>query len=203
MRTRSSRLEATNQGFDPRYLDGSEGRFAGHALLPGNPGQHLRKMAERNGRLRMKLRPSLRRTLSLLSFFLALVFSAPTPALAQTYSRILSLKPNITEILFFLGVGDRVVSDTTYCTRPEAAKKLPKVADYIQVFPEVALSLQPDLILGSTENSSQKEVYFLIDRGKTVKLFPFSTLAETMQSIEAIGTLVGKSEEAKKIVREM
>jgi len=138
-----------------------------------------------------------------LAFFLGLLLLFASPVRGQSYSRILSLKPNITEILFALGVGDRVVGDTTFCTRPEAAKKLPKVADYIQVFPEVALSLQPDLIIGSTENSSQKEVYFLMDRGKTVKLFPFSTMAETMQSIEDIGALVGKAEEAKKIVRDM
>jgi|GEM_PF-677029 len=140
---------------------------------------------------------------SWLVLFLSLLLSFSSQAQTPNYSRIISLKPNITEILFALGAGDRVVGVTTWCTRPEAAKKLPKVADYIQVFPEAALELRPDLIIGSTENSSQKEVYFLMDRGKTVKLFPFSTISETMQSIEAIGALVGKSNEAEKLTSEM
>src|SRR5215468_2262985 len=43
--------------------------------------------------------------------------------------RILSLAPNVTEILFALGLGDRVVGVTSYCDFPEAAKEKEKIGD--------------------------------------------------------------------------
>jgi len=119
------------------------------------------------------------------------------------YSRIISLKPNITEILFALGLGDKVVGVTTFCDRPPSAAQVPRVADYIRVNPEKALALKPDLILGSKENSSQKEIYFLEERGIPVKLLDFATIPQTLQSIQVIGNLLGKSPEAQKITRTM
>jgi cobalamin transport system substrate-binding protein len=135
------------------------------------------------------------------TFSILILLSIPTQALA--FSRIISLKPNVTEILFALGAGSKVVGVTTYCTRPPEAQKLPKVADYIQAYPEPILRLEPDLIIGSEENSSQKEVYFLMDRGIPVKLFRFSTIPETIQSIEAIGVLLGRGDIAHQITQKM
>jgi ABC-type Fe3+-hydroxamate transport system substrate-binding protein len=122
---------------------------------------------------------------------------------ALAYSRIISLKPNVTEILFALGAGPKLVGATTYCNQPEAAKKIPRVADYIRVDPEKALALKPDLIVGSEENSSQKEVYFLRDRGILVKLYAFSTIEETLKSIEEIGALLGEEKKAAEITAQM
>ncbi len=138
-------------------------------------------MARRNAALKIAL-----------FFFLFCFF----PKTSDAYSQIISLKPNITEILFALGAGSQVVGVTTFCDRPAEAQKIPRVADYITVHPEKVLKLQPDLMLGSTENSSQKEVYFLMDRGIKTELLPFSTLEETMASIRRIGDLLGKEKEA-------
>lgn len=144
-------------------------------------------MAQRNGR-------GSRLILLLLFFF-------PVPASA--YSRIVSLKPNITEILFALGSGPQIIGVTQFCDRPAEAKALPKIADYIRVDAEKVLRLKPDLVLGSTENSSQKEVFFLMDRGVNVKLYDFSTLPEILRSIAAIGKELGKSQESQAIVDKM
>ncbi len=121
----------------------------------------------------------------------------------HAYQRILSLKPNITEILFALGVGENIVGATTYCHRPPAAAQIPRVADYIRVNPEKALSLKPDLMLASVENSSQKEVRFLEARGIALALLPFNTLEETLNSIEKMGDLLGKSQEARQVTETM
>lgn len=115
--------------------------------------------------------------------------------------RIVSLKPNITEILFALGAGDRVVGVTTWCNYPEAAKKLPKVGDYLRAFPEQVVAVRPDLIIGSQENSAKEPTLQLERLGLTTALFPFTTLDETLQSIRAIGTLIGQEATAEKLTR--
>lgn len=139
-----------------------------------------------------------------LPLFLALVLISLLPSrVLIAYTRIVSLKPNITEILFALGAGDRIVGVTSYCDRPPEAQKLPKVADYIHVDTEKTLLLKPDLILGSTENASQKEVNFLESRGVKVALFPFATLKDLMSSLAAIGKLLDAAPEADRILATM
>ena len=61
--------------------------------------------------------------------------------------RIISTAPSITEILYALGLGDRVVAVTTYCHYPEAAKSKPKIGTYLQPNFETILSLKPDLVI--------------------------------------------------------
>jgi iron complex transport system substrate-binding protein len=117
------------------------------------------------------------------------------------YQRIVSLKPNITEILFALGVGDRVVGVTTWCHYPEAAKKLPKVGDYLRAFPEQVVAVRPDLIIGSKENSAAAPTLQLEQMGFKMALFPFTTLDDTVHSIRGIGALVGQEAAAEKIAR--
>jgi len=128
-------------------------------------------------------------------------------ALAQNASaapsRIVSLKPNITEILFALGAGDRVVGVTKYCDYPGQAKKLPKVADYTRPFLEPIIALKPDLVIGSEEESSRKASFELKRLGINVVWFPFTTLEETLSSIRNISELVGRPEKGAEIVNEM
>jgi iron complex transport system substrate-binding protein len=63
--------------------------------------------------------------------------------------RIISLAPAITETLYAIGAGARLIADTDYCTYPEAAKKLPHVGGYLDPNIEKITSLKPDLILAN------------------------------------------------------
>lgn len=117
--------------------------------------------------------------------------------------RIISLKPNITEILFALGAGNRVVGVTKYCDYPEEAKRLPRVADYTRPFAEKIIALKPDLIIGSREESSRKSILEFQDIGIKVEIFPFTTLEETMSSIRGIANVVGEPQKGEEIVKKM
>lgn len=167
--------------------------------------------------------PNKKLPLRLLPALALLLFASP----AFAYSRIVSLKPNLTEILFALGAGPEVVGVTTWCKRPESAKALPKVADYIQAFPEEILRLNPDLVVGTVENGSQKEVQFLLGRGIPVLTLGssanstpsqvaalkalgysandlgFATVEQTLLSIEALGALLGKKAKGQEIAGKM
>ena len=61
--------------------------------------------------------------------------------------RIVSLTPATTEMLFALGMGSRVVGDTTYCDYPPAARRVAKIGD-VRVNYERVVALRPDLVVG-------------------------------------------------------
>jgi len=65
-------------------------------------------------------------------------------------ARIVSLAPNVTDALFFLGYGHRVVGRSAFCWRPEAAGGLPVVASYTKVRWDLLEELRPDLVFTTT-----------------------------------------------------
>jgi iron complex transport system substrate-binding protein len=66
---------------------------------------------------------------------------------AQTIpARIVSTSPSITETLFALGLGDRVVGVSTYCRYPPAVAALPKVGTFLKPDAETIARLKPDLV---------------------------------------------------------
>src|ERR1044072_6994628 len=66
---------------------------------------------------------------------------APNP------TRILSTSPSITETLFALGLGDRVVGVSRFCRFPPAVLKVPKVGTFLKPEAEVIAALRPDLVI--------------------------------------------------------
>src|SRR5882762_6352958 len=77
----------------------------------------------------------------LLCYFLLLACVCAQPR------RIVSTAPSITETLFALGLGDRVVGVTNYCHYPAAATKITKIGTYMQPNVEAILALKPDLVI--------------------------------------------------------
>lgn len=116
---------------------------------------------------------------------------------------LVSLKPNITEILFSLGMGDQLVGVTKYCDFPKEAKTIKKVADYIHINVESLLTLRPKLVIGSFENSIEKEISFLRDNGIPVFLYNFRTLSETYASIQEISRITGEEIKGSQRIEEI
>ena len=67
--------------------------------------------------------------------------------LEKAPQRIVSLAPNVTEILFALGLGDKVVGVTNFCNYPEEAKQKEKVGMLLNPNIEKILTLKPDLVV--------------------------------------------------------
>jgi iron complex transport system substrate-binding protein len=137
------------------------------------------------------------------TIFVLLVLFFTSECLAIKPQRIVSLKPNITEILFELGAGDRVVGVTTFCDYPEEAAKLPRVADYTRPFIEKIISLSPDLIITSKEESSRRSIEELERMGIKTAILPFKTIEETISSIRKIADLVDEAEKGKMLEEKM
>lgn len=70
-----------------------------------------------------------------------------TVRLAAPAQRVVSLAPSITELLFVLGAGDRVVGRTIYCKYPPAALQVPTVGDGLNPNVEAIVARHPDLVL--------------------------------------------------------
>lgn len=143
--------------------------------------------------------------MSKLKMFLAvcLLIFFSTKTFAAFPKRIVSLKPNITEILFALGAGDRLVGVTTYCDYPPAAEKIVKVADYTRPFTESLIAQRPDLIISSKEESSKKSIEEIEKLGIRVELFPFTTLGDIISSVKKISVLIGNPKSGEELVRQM
>jgi len=112
--------------------------------------------------------------------------------------RIVSLAPSHTEILFALGLGDKVVGVTRYCNYPEEAKQKEVIGGFADPDPEKIIALEPDLILafGSLQKS---EVATLEERGQTVFWLYPHTVNEVLESFERIGEITGTVAAAKQL----
>ena len=70
-----------------------------------------------------------------------------TAAAKGDYRRIVSMAPSITETLYTLGLSDRLVGVTRYCTYPPEAQRLPKVGGFLDPNFEAIVALKPDLVI--------------------------------------------------------
>src|SRR3954452_12000070 len=72
-------------------------------------------------------------------------------ALAAEPRRIVSTAPSITETLYALGLGDRVVAVSQHCHYPPKSTKLPKIGSYLKPNVEAIVGLRPDLVIVQTK----------------------------------------------------
>jgi len=113
--------------------------------------------------------------------------------------RIISLAPSNTEILFALGLDDRVVGVTEYCNYPEEAISKPKVGGFSNVDIEKVVSLEPDLILVTTIHS-KTVIPALEELGLTALALAPSSLDELMNNITLIGKITRQDKQALQLV---
>jgi iron complex transport system substrate-binding protein len=118
-------------------------------------------------------------------------FSIAAVVVAAPPRRIVSTAPSITEMLYALGLGDRVVGVTTYCHYPpEAAKKF-KIGDYLRPNLETIVSLRPDLVI--SENTGVRHAERLSGLKLNVLEIDDGSLAGIYDSIRSIAKAAGVS----------
>jgi len=116
---------------------------------------------------------------------------------------VISLAPNLTEIVFAVDGGDRLVGDTDYCDYPEAAKQVAKVGDTLNPSLERIISLKPQVVLVST--ASQLEVFTQQLESHQIAIFVTDPhdLEGVFRSITQIGEIVDRSAQAKQLVDQL
>ncbi|MCY8511324.1 ABC transporter substrate-binding protein [Bacillus mojavensis] len=119
--------------------------------------------------------------------------------------KIVSLMPSNTEIIYALGLGDKVVGVTKNDTYPKEVKQVEKVGD-MNVNVEKVISLKPDLVLAheSSMSASADAIKQLKDAGIPVlTVNDAQSFAEVYKSIEMIGEAAGVEKKAGQLVNSM
>ncbi|HEX3010814.1 MAG TPA: cobalamin-binding protein [Syntrophomonadaceae bacterium] len=115
--------------------------------------------------------------------------------------RIVSLAPSNTEILFYLGLGDKVVGDTTYCDYPEEAKHRAKVGGFEEPSLEKIVALKPDLVLATGMHLEM--IKGLEDAGLNVLVFKPNTIEKIFNTMQTIGKAAGTEDKAVDLTKEL
>jgi len=123
-------------------------------------------------------------------------------AINGTPQRIISLAPSNTEILFALGLGDKVVGVTDWCDYPPEALDKEKVGAYDTPDIEKIVALNPDLILAGYGNPIDV-VYTLEGLGLTIFGIKTTDLDDLLNDIRTVGEITDKEVEAQALTSEM
>jgi iron complex transport system substrate-binding protein len=117
--------------------------------------------------------------------------------------RIISLAPNITEILFALELGNHIVGVTNFCDYPAEAQDKPKVGGMSNPSLEAVVSQHPDIVILTTDGN-QKEFEEKL-RSLHIKTYVFKArrITELPQGIRELGRALGVQEKADSLAQEI
>ncbi len=122
--------------------------------------------------------------------------NGPTPC-----KRIVSMAPSITETLFVLGLGERVVGVTRYCDYPPEALNKEKIGGYYDPNYEAVYSLDPDLVIMLPEHGRSRKV--VSSMGIDTLVVNNKTVEDILNSINTIGSVCSVEERAKEVVNNL
>jgi iron complex transport system substrate-binding protein len=131
-----------------------------------------------------------------------LAWSANT-ASGSVPRRVVSLAPSITETVFALGFGNRLVGVTNHCDFPAEAKRLPKIGDFMSASLEVIAVKHPDLVIGivgATDPARAREIERL---GIKISLISVTSVTEILRSFKNIATLLGDPDAGARLVEKI
>ena len=116
--------------------------------------------------------------------------------------RLISLAPSITENLYALGLGDKVVGVSDYSNYPPEAQEKPIIGDALNLNYEQILMLEPDLIIGDAQ-VVRTFISKLDELGLPVLAINPTNLPELMDALLLLGEATGAQEKALEVVAEM
>lgn len=118
-------------------------------------------------------------------------------------SSIISLSPGITEILFDLGVGDRVIGRTNFCNYPAEVKNIESVGGITDANLEKIISLRPEIVI--TSSMVRKDMVDNINKaGISVICLPErSNIEGVYQTLSILGKIFDKKDKSDSLIKNM
>jgi iron complex transport system substrate-binding protein len=117
--------------------------------------------------------------------------------------RIISLAPSLTEIVFAVGAGDRLVGRTRYCDYPAEAKSVTEVGDTMTPSIERIIALKPQIVLVSTASQLEAFTKQLGEQHIVVYVTNPQNLDAVFRSIQSLGDMLGETSRASSLVAEL
>lgn len=121
----------------------------------------------------------------------------------ERVDRVVSLAPNLTEIVFSIGAGNRLVGVTTFCSYPAEAASIRKIGDTMTPNVESIIALKPQLVLVSTASQIETFTKVLDEQGIVYFVTNPQDLEGIYKSIETIGELFGQAEKSLEVTAEL
>ncbi len=137
------------------------------------------------------------RAFCLIALLCAAAAAAQEPAAPA--QRIVSLSPHLTENLFAIGAGDRVVGTVEFSNYPEAAKRIPRIGRFDEVDLEAVAALRPDLVLAWESGNIASHVERLKAIGLRVAVSEARRIEDVPGELERLGELTGRGAEARAV----
>jgi len=121
----------------------------------------------------------------------------------QTIERAISLAPNITEMIFAIDAGDKLVGVTTYCNYPPDTARIEKVGDTQTPNIEKIISLKPQIVFVSTASQLEAFSRTLDDQGIAVYVTKSTSLTDVFTNLRSLGNLFGKPQTATNLMNNL
>lgn len=122
---------------------------------------------------------------------------------ARPPRRIVSLAPSLTETVFALGAGDRLVGATRFCDYPPEALRVPRVGGMLDVSVEKVVDLAPDLVLASSDSNRAVTLTQLRDLGISVAELDASDFEGVLRQTVTVGRLIGEEVTAARLTAKL
>jgi iron complex transport system substrate-binding protein len=124
--------------------------------------------------------------------------------LPQKVERAISLAPNLTESVFAIDAGEKLIGITEYCNFPaDETKKIQKVGDTIKPNIETILALRPQLILVSTASQLENFTKQLEENNIAVFITNPTDLEGVFRNLTQLGEIFGKTERASEVISQL
>jgi iron complex transport system substrate-binding protein len=120
--------------------------------------------------------------------------------LASVPYRIVSLAPSITEMIYFLGLGDRLVGVTRFSSFPVEARKKPRVGTYTDINVEKVVTLDPDLVIATADGNRREDVEMLEEAGIPVYVVNPRRISQILEALERVGHVCAVAPRARERV---
>ncbi|MBM9604453.1 ABC transporter substrate-binding protein [Desulfopila inferna] len=118
-------------------------------------------------------------------------------------TRVLSLAPSLTEMVYSLEAEDKLVGATRYSNFPAAAKKLPRVGSYVQLDLERIVAIKPDLCIAIKDGNPRRTVDAIKALGIPVFAIDPRSIEQIMEAFLLLGDILGVSKKAEELVSDM
>lgn len=124
-------------------------------------------------------------------------------ALDAPPQRIVSLVPSVTEILFALGAGEKLVGVTDYCNYPAEARQRPQIGAYAEPNLEAIIAARPDIIFAAADGNRRSFVERLDALGFTTYVTYPKTLDDVVTLVVTLGEVAGHVDTANALAEDM
>lgn len=139
-----------------------------------------------------------------LLFIIIFFFAFPsTFACPIHHKRLVSLAPDLTEILYALGLENQMVAVSDYSDFPKEAQKKPRVGSFISPNLEKILSFKPDIVFARDGATPSQLIHALKQNKVDILSFPANHENDIYQTLENIGEKFKRGKKAREIIQSM